>query len=162
MVRRSTRRRGSFALIRHDVARLQVMRILIILLCLSSICFAEEPPAAQIPEFHVVGTAVDVPLIPNPRHNPYSSCLVLVEFEVVEGSVSPKAERIVVGLWAFQERKLSPAARWAPGDRISMVLIPFGDADESIQRLQQVSIVEDFELPMFWAVEADKIPKTAS
>lgn len=142
--------------------RLLTMRIFIILMCLSSICFAEEPPAAQIPEFHVVGTAVDVPAIPNPRHNPYSSCVMLVEFEIVEGSVSPKAERIVVGLWAFQDRKLSPAARWLPGERVSMVLIPFYSADESIQRLQQVSIVEDLELPMFWAVKADKKPGTVS
>ncbi len=142
------------------ITRLRVMRIFIIIMCLSSICFAEEPSQLQVPEFHVVGTAVDVPAIPYPRHNPYSSSVVLVEFEIVEGSVSPKAERIVVGLWAFQDRKLSPAARWAPGDWISMVLIPFADADESIQRLQQVSIVEDIELPVFWAVEADKIPKT--
>ena len=138
------------------------MRILIILFCLSSICIAEEPPPAQMPEFRVVGTAVDVPLIPNPRDNPYSACLMLVEFEVGEGAVSPKAQRIVVGLWAFQDRKLSPAARWLPGDRISMVLIPFDDADESIQRLQQVSIVEDLTLPMFWAIKADKKPKTVS
>jgi len=135
------------------------MRLLITFLFLTSMCFGEEVTPQQAPEFHVAGTAVDVPLIPNPRHNPYPACVMLVEFEIVEGSVSPKAEHIVVGVWAFQDRKLSPPARWGPGDRVSMVLIPFNDADESIQRLQQVSIVENMRLPMFWAVEAERVPK---
>ena len=135
------------------------MRVLIILLWMSSMCFGGEVPKREIPEFRVVATVVDVPLIPNPRHNPYPACVMLVEFEVVEGTVSPVAKDIIVVLWAFQDRKLSPPARWAPGDRVSMVLIPFDDAGEKILGMQRVSIVEDAGLPMFWAVEAKKLPK---
>ncbi len=126
---------------------------------LCGVSAAQEPtPTPAQPRTTIVGSIVSVPAVPNPRHNPYPDCVLLVEVEVLErvsGDALPA--KVMVGFLGFKDRTLLPAAAFNPGDHLRLELIPFDRLDEKTLSIQRIGESEDLEVPVYWAEKFEPI-----
>jgi hypothetical protein len=119
---------------------------------------ARGPAGAPDPdELEIDGTIVQTSRIPDPVTAPYASCVAVVRVRVdrVRRGRSETNE-VIVGLLVMRNRMLLPPAQFTGGDRLRLRLVPFERADRATRSLQRSDDVQAFELPMFWAREAER------
>ncbi len=98
--------------------------------------------------------------LPDPSRAPYPDCLTVLK--VRAGAIEsggPLPDEFLVAAWGFRDRVLQAPAGFAVGDRLRLELKPFRDVSPEIERIQQVDDVREFQLPLYWAVSAEKIPQ---
>jgi hypothetical protein len=92
---------------------------------------------------------------PDPKTVTYKSAVYAVEYKVTKvevGSGVKEGDIIVVYHWAFQNRKLSPAAAFSPGARFRLAVKPFA-GKEGAQQFNDL----DFSMYEGWAEEVEEL-----
>ena len=58
-------------------------------------------------------------------------------------------EELLAYAWAIQDRRLTPAARLAPGDRVELELVPWSTVSDELGSVQRLELGD----PELWALE---------
>ncbi len=97
--------------------------------------------------------------VPKPGSVPYRDAIValhLTEVESIRGT-SPRPE-VLVYLWGMRDNRLTNAARYRPGQSLTLDLTPWEQAQERYGRFTRVELDDpDFtliDLPTYWVEEA--------
>ena len=95
---------------------------------------------------------------PNPGSVPYRDAVTAVHLDTVEAVDGELPNReIVVYLWGLQDNRLTNGARFAPGQRVSLRVVPWEVVRDKYERFNRIELDDpDFrlvELPAYWAEE---------
>ena len=126
---------------------------------------APRTVAATVPEgLTVRGVATAVARVPKPGSVPYKDCVVaihLTEVQPVQGSLS--AAEILVFTWGMRDNKLQEAARFKPGDVLTLSLVPWAEVEATYGGYNRVELEDDdlLWLDAFWAKTDDDPPGDA-
>jgi alginate O-acetyltransferase complex protein AlgJ len=97
--------------------------------------------------------------VPEPGRVPYRDAIVsfhLGAIESLQGAVNHP--EIVVYLWGMRDNRLTPAARYQTGQRVTLDLTPWEQAQGRYGRFARVELDDPelklIDLPTFWADEA--------
>jgi hypothetical protein len=113
--------------------------------------------AASPDELEIDGTIVQTSQIPDPVAAPYASCVAMVRVRVDRvRNGRYEAKEMIVGLLVMRNRALLPPAGFTAGDRVRLRLVPFERAERAIRSLQRSDDVRSFDLPAFYAREAER------
>ena len=119
---------------------------------------APVPAAPADPsEIGIEGTIVQTSQVPDPATAPYASCVGMTRVRVdrvLRGTFDGR--ELVAGFLVMRNRTLLPAARYAPGDRVRLRLVPFSRAGRAIRSLQRSDDLGAVDLPAFWTVEEQR------
>lgn len=116
-------------------------------------------PALAAGELLIRGNVRSAAGAPKPGSVPYRdavTALHLGEVEAADGDF-PNRE-IVVYLWGLRDNRLTNAARFAPGQNVSLRVVPWDSVREKYERFNRIELDDpDFwlvELPTYWGKEA--------
>jgi hypothetical protein len=116
----------------------------------SSLPVPSRGPAEPVP-LTVVGRVLRTSQVPEPYTAPYDACVAFTEIEVekVVSGTYPEKQLLAV-FWAMKDNKWLPAARYAPGDRLRLRLVPMKNASEAVRSAQRADDTDDYtHLPYF-------------
>jgi hypothetical protein len=105
----------------------------------------------------IEGTIQQVSTVPDPDSAPYASCVSMYKVRVdrvVEGRYGGR--EIVAGMLVMSERRLLPPARYVPGNRVRLELIPFDEAGRDVRSLQRSDDLQDFTTPAYWTIAGER------
>jgi alginate O-acetyltransferase complex protein AlgJ len=118
-----------------------------------------KPPDLAAVEVVIQGTVIAAAGAPRPGSVPYRDAVTALHLgavEAVEGDF-PNRE-IVVFLWGLRDNRLTDAARVAPGQKVSLRVVPWASVRESYERFNRIELDDpDFrlaELPTYWGEKA--------
>jgi alginate O-acetyltransferase complex protein AlgJ len=97
--------------------------------------------------------------VPQPGSVPYRDAITAVHLGDVETLRGPALDReVVVYLWGMRDNRWTDAARYQPGQTVTLNLTPWAQAQPSFGRFTRVELDDpDFtliDLPTYWAGEA--------
>jgi alginate O-acetyltransferase complex protein AlgJ len=102
----------------------------------------------------VVGEIVRISRVPQPGSAPYTDCLTFAQIKVTAVEAGHYADPILlVALWGMRNDKWLPAARYGPGDRLRLNLVPLKDADTRVRTVQRSDDTDDFDHLPYFATE---------
>jgi alginate O-acetyltransferase complex protein AlgJ len=108
----------------------------------------------------VRGRVKAISAAPVPGSVPYRDAILAVHLEKVEwpSSVAPAAEaEVVVYLWGMRDNRLTAAARYLPGQSVTLRLTPWERAQARYGRFTRVELDDPefklIDLPTYWADE---------
>jgi hypothetical protein len=103
----------------------------------------------------VLDATIDkVSKVPDPYSVPYPDCLTYMMLRVdrvVEGKCAD--DRVLVVMWAMKKNKLLPPAKYAPGQRLRVKLIPLREADDSVKTGQRADDTADYDHRPYFVIE---------
>jgi alginate O-acetyltransferase complex protein AlgJ len=96
--------------------------------------------------------------VPQPGSVPYRDAITAVHLGDVETLRGPALDQvIVVYIWGMRDNRWTDAARYQPGQTVTLTLIPWAQAQPSFGRFTRVELDDpDFtliDLPTYWAGE---------
>ncbi|MBC8757402.1 hypothetical protein H2O64_22220 [Kordia sp. YSTF-M3] len=94
--------------------------------------------------------------LPNPKKMDYPDCNYSTILNIHSDS---KDTRISVVFKGVVNRKLVKTAKFKIGDKVKITLIPFEKASSEIRQTQLVDQIDDFDIKVYYAVNATKIKK---
>ncbi|MGE5192393.1 MAG: alginate O-acetyltransferase AlgX-related protein [Deltaproteobacteria bacterium] len=118
-----------------------------------------SPPSPSAGAPIVRGTVRAAGGAPQPGSVPYRDAVTGVHLDGVEGvgSAFPHGE-IVVYLWGMRDNRLVSAAKFVPGQKVTLRLTAWDTVREKYERFNRIELDDpDFrlaELPTYWAEEA--------
>lgn len=119
--------------------------------------FHESPPSRPAGQLVVRGTVEAAAGVPRPGSVPYRDAVMAVHLTVVEAVAGESPAEIVVYLLGMQDNRWTPAARYKPGDRVTLRLQPWEHARSKYGSLTRIELDDpDFkliDLPLFWGEE---------
>jgi len=110
----------------------------------------------------VRGTLADIARPPRPHSVPYDDAVIamhLTNVEAVQGAEGgafdgpPPADGLLVFAFGMRDNEWTPAARWHPGQTVTLRLVPWAAVQDrygSVQR-QDLGTEADFLLSVWWA-----------
>ncbi len=115
-------------------------------------------PAAVAGELLVRATVRAAAGAPQPGSVPYRDAVTGVHLDGVEGlEIAFPNREIIVYMWGLRDNRLTPAAKFAPDQKVILRLTPWDAVREKYERFNRIELDDpDFqlaELPTFWAEE---------
>ncbi len=117
-----------------------------------------KPSVDETGEIVVRGTVRSASGAPRPGSVPYRDAITsvhLVDVPVESGALN--SSEIVVHCWGMRDNRWTNAARWSPGQKLTLRLVPWENVEEKYGRFNRVELDDpDFkliDLPTFWAEE---------
>jgi alginate O-acetyltransferase complex protein AlgJ len=114
--------------------------------------------AGDTGELLVRGVARAASGAPQPGSVPYRDAITsiqLVEIEPQSGSLD--AREIVVYLWGMRDNRWTSAARWKPGQKLTLRLTPWESVEKDYGRINRVDLDDPefrlIDLPVYWGEE---------
>ncbi|HEX7449795.1 MAG TPA: hypothetical protein VF306_19705, partial [Pirellulales bacterium] len=119
---------------------------------------ASSPSSTAEGQMVVMGTIEAAAGVPRPGSVPYRDAVMAVHLsgvEAVQGAAP--SEEIVVYLLGMRDNRWTPAARYQPGERVTLILQPWDRARAKYGSLNRIELDDpDFkliDLPLFWGEE---------
>lgn len=114
----------------------------------------ESPPSPPAGQLVVRGTIEAAAGVPRPGSVPYRDAVMAVHLTAVEAVAGESPAEIVVYLLGMQDSRWTPAARYKPGDQVTLRLQPWESARSKYGSLTRIELDDrDFkliDLPLFW------------
>jgi alginate O-acetyltransferase complex protein AlgJ len=106
-------------------------------------------------EVLIQGTVRAAAGAPQPGSVPYREAVTALHLdEVWDATGEFKHREIVVYLWGLRDNQLTPAARFTPGQKISLRVVPWSAVSKQYERFNRIELDDpDFrlvELPTYW------------
>jgi hypothetical protein len=97
--------------------------------------------------------------VPRPGSVPYRDAVMAVHLAAIEAvDGEAPAKEIVVYLLGMQDNRWTPAARYQPGEQVTLTLQPWESARSKYGSLTRIELDDpDFkliDLPLFWGEES--------
>ena len=100
---------------------------------------------------------LEVSRVPAPGTAPYRDCLTFIKVKVERiESGSYARDEMIVAFPAMKDDQWLPAARYAPGDRLRLTVIPFSQAPREIRSMQRADDTEDLTLRPHFAIQESR------
>ena len=117
---------------------------------------ASPPDAGH--QLVIVGEILQISKLPDPGSVPYPDCLTFVRIKVDQVVSGSYEDTILVAVFLGMKDNLSlPAARYAPGQKLRLTLIPFRMADSQIRRTQRVDELDDYDHIPYYVVSEEPL-----
>lgn len=96
--------------------------------------------------------------VPDPAAAPYSDCGYTFEVRVKgQNGGSPLPRDVVLIATAFTGRKLDPAPRFLPGERVRFTVTAYDDAPDPLRQRQTADDLAAFDSPQYFVDKAERI-----
>ncbi|MFZ2653615.1 MAG: hypothetical protein WAX69_01745 [Victivallales bacterium] len=108
----------------------------------------------------VEGKLTRVSKLPDPAKSNYKNCYFTTELEIlniISGTAS--ADRIILVLPGFYDRKLTSESNYKVGDLLRLKIVPFDSLPQEAQSIQQADELENFALDIYFASQGEKLDK---
>lgn len=119
---------------------------------------ASSPSSTAEGQIVIMGTIEAAAGVPRPGSVPYRDAVMAVHLsrvKAVQGAA--QGEEIVVYLFGMRDNRWTPAARYKPGERVTLILQPWDRARAKYGSLNRIELDDpDFkliDLPLFWGEE---------
>jgi hypothetical protein len=119
---------------------------------------SSEPTKSAVPtakhSLEIEATIVAVSKVPQPYSVPYPDCLSYMMFRVdrvVMGQYTDS--QILAAMWAMKRNVWLPPAKYAPGRKLRVKLIPMRQAEENVRSAQRADDIEDYKHPPYFVIE---------
>ena len=121
-------------------------------------------PAASQAAIVVRGVVRAAAKPPRPGSVPYKDCIVavhLTDLTPMQGELTD--EEIIVFVWGMRDNKLQPAADYAPGQTLTLALVPRETAEKEYGSYNRAELEEEalLWLPTYWGRSPERDGKPA-
>ena len=104
----------------------------------------------------IVGRVLQTSRVPEPHSAPYDDCVTMIRMEVEAVDSGTYADRQLLAVfWAMKDNQWLPGARYAPGDRLRLSLVPLKEAPEEVRSAPRADDLADYAHLPYFVVSAE-------
>lgn len=108
-------------------------------------------------DVYALAKLVQTSNLPDPQTAPYKDCILFCKVELKQNrGLKEKSRHAIVAFWGFKNRELKAPAKFLKGEDLYLHMIPFENVGEEIESISRANDIEDFDLPVFWALRSHR------